>query len=66
MKKTSKYLYNNCKLCANHFEDCMFKNVEKNRLKEDAKPTLFDHANPPRKVSQKRRTLKRHTETNND
>ena len=57
--KTPKYLYNNCKLCSTHFEDCMFYNDLRNRLKSDAKPTLFDIPNPPPTVSSKRRRLER-------
>ena len=59
MDKTSKYLYNNCKLCSNHFEECMFYNDLRNRLKSDAKPTLFEIPNPPPAVSSKRRRLQR-------
>ena len=59
MDKTPKYLYNNCKLCSNHFEDCMFYNALRNRLKSDAKPTLFEIPNPPPTVSSKRRRLPR-------
>ena len=59
LNKTTKYLYNNCRLCANHFEDVMFLNFQKNRLKPDAKPTLFDIPNPPAKIGPKRRKLQR-------
>lgn len=37
----------------------MFLNFQKNRLKPDAKPTLFDIPNPPAKVGSKRRKLQR-------
>ena len=37
----------------------MFLNFQKNRLKPDAKPTLFDIPNPPAKVGSKRRKLHR-------
>lgn len=47
MKKDEKYLSKNCKLCANHFEECMFRSNAKNRLKEDAIPTIFAIPNPP-------------------
>ncbi|CAB4010470.1 Transposable element P transposase [Paramuricea clavata] len=47
------------RLCANHFEDVMFLNFQKNRLKPDAKPTLFDIPNPPAKIGPKRRKLQR-------
>ena len=57
--KTPKYLYNNCKLCSDHFEDCMFYNDLRNRLKSDAKPTRFDIPNPPPTLSLKRRRLQR-------
>lgn len=59
LNKNTKYLYNNCRLCANHFEDGMFLNFKKNRLKPDAKPTLFDVPNPPAKIGTKRRKLQR-------
>ena len=59
MDKTPKCLNNNCKLCSKHFEDCMFYNALRNRLKSDAKPTLFDLPNPPPTVSSKRRRLQR-------
>ncbi|XP_046841870.1 52 kDa repressor of the inhibitor of the protein kinase-like [Xenia sp. Carnegie-2017] len=57
LNKTANYLYNNCKLCAEHFEECMFLNFEKSRLKVLAKPTLFNIPNPPRAVGQKRRAI---------
>ena len=53
MKKDEKYLSKNCKLCADHFEDCMFRNNAKNRLKEDAIPTIFAIPNPPNPVATK-------------
>ena len=37
----------------------MFYNYLRNRLKSDAKPTLFDIPNPPPKVGFKRRPLQR-------
>ena len=59
LNKTTKYLYNNCRLCANHFEDVMFLNFQKNRLKPDAKPTIFDIPNPPAQIGSKRGKLQR-------
>lgn len=59
LNKTSEYLHKNCKLCADHFEDCMLSNDKKDRLKNDAKPTLFDIPNPPAKVGQKRRVIQK-------
>ena len=56
-----KYLYNNCKLCSKHFEDCIFYNYLRNRLKSDAKPTLFDIPNPPPKIGLKRRAIQKNT-----
>ncbi len=38
-KKDTEYLYKNVRICAEHFEDIMFSNDLKNRLKPDAKPT---------------------------
>jgi len=43
LEKDSTYLYKNCKLCANHFEDSCFRNHKKNRLHETAVPTIFSH-----------------------
>ena len=57
MNKSAEYLHNNCKLCAEHFEDCMFTNHMKNRLNPKAKPTVFNIPNPPPKVGQKRRAI---------
>ena len=61
INKTSEYLYKNCKLCAQHFEDAMFTNHLKYRLNAQAKPTIFNIPNPPQRVGQKRRTLQRST-----
>ena len=60
MDKSPEYLNSNCKLCSNHFEDCMCYNYLRNRSKSDAKPTLFDIPNPPHKITSKRRALQRH------
>lgn len=38
-----------------HFEDAMFLNFLRNRLKPDAVPTLFSIPNPPKQISQKRK-----------
>ena len=62
MKKDEKYLSKNCKLCANHFEECMFRNNAKSRLKEDAIPTIFAIPNPPKPVATKRRLLFKDTD----
>ena len=43
LKKDSIYLYNNCKLCAKHFDHSCFRNYRKNRLHETAVPTIFSH-----------------------
>ena len=59
LKKDSSYLYNNCRICGEHFEDIMFANNLKNRLVPDAKPTLFNISNPPPKVGQKRRPIEK-------
>ena len=53
--RTPDYLYKNCVLCANHFEDSQFMHVpSKNKLVPEAVPTLFDVPNPPPRVSLKR------------
>ena len=41
MKKSVKYLYNNCNLCAVHFENVSFQNKLRNRLNESAVPSIF-------------------------
>lgn len=41
LQKDSTYCYINCKICGLHFENVMFLNFEKNRLKKYAVPTLF-------------------------
>ena len=63
LKKKSKYLHQNSKLCSEHFEECMFSNEAKTRLKRDAKPTLFNIPNAPAKVGLKRRRINREPET---
>ena len=60
-KKDARYLYNNCRICSNHFEDSMFRGSLKNRLKEDAVPTIFSVPNPPKSTGSKRRLLFRNT-----
>ncbi len=35
-------LNKNYRLCSLHFENCMFRNEQQNRLKLDAVPTLFE------------------------
>ncbi|CAB4025751.1 52 kDa repressor of the inhibitor of the kinase-like [Paramuricea clavata] len=58
--KTSEYLYANCRLCSEHFEDCMFVNPSrKNRLNNTARPSIFNVKNPPPKLGRKRRILDR-------
>lgn len=44
------------RLCADHFEDTMYANFQKNRLKSDAVPTLFDHKEVFKTVSNKLNT----------
>ena len=41
LKKDAMYLNKNCTICSVHFEDSMFLNFLRNRLKPDAVPTLF-------------------------
>ena len=60
MNKTAKYLYGNCKLCSEHFENCMFVNpTVKNRLNDKAKPSIFNVQNPPPNLGRKRRIIAR-------
>lgn len=58
LNKQADYLYNNCKLCQDHFEDCMFSNSKESkrrRLKLTAVPTTFNVPNPPALVTPKRK-----------
>ena len=59
MSKDAEYLYKNCRMCAEHFEDMMFANDLKNRLSPEAKPTLFSIPNPPPTVGSKRRVIEK-------
>ena len=59
MSKDGDYLYKNCKMCAEHFEDMMFANDLRNRLTPEAKPTLFSVPNPPPTVGTKRRVIEK-------
>lgn len=61
LKRNAQYLNKNCTICSVHFEDVMFANFWKNRLKPDAVPTLFNIPNPPKAVSLKRKTPKNRT-----
>lgn len=61
LKKDAKYLNKNCRICSVHFEEVMFANFLKNRLKPDAVPTLFNIPNPPKTVSLKRKSPKERT-----
>ena len=58
-RKSSAYLYKNCRICAIHFEDCMFTSPLKNRLNPEAKPTVFEIPNPPPRIGCKRRITQR-------
>lgn len=55
LKKDTIYLNKNCTICSVHFEDVMFLNFLRNRLKPDAVPTLFMIPNPPKQIAQKRK-----------
>jgi hypothetical protein len=59
MKKNVIYLNKNCKICADHFEEHMFRNNAKKRLNEDAVPTLFTIPNSSKTVGAKRRLISR-------
>jgi hypothetical protein len=69
LKKSPKYLPQNCKLCSIHFEECIFSNQSKSRLRRDANPTLFNIPNPPARVGFKRKLIERdpitHSQGNN-
>ncbi|XP_066955579.1 uncharacterized protein [Macrobrachium rosenbergii] len=46
--KSTKYLYNNCRICSEHFEDSQFMNaILKSKLLRNASPTLFNDPNGP-------------------
>ena len=63
MKKDTKYLYQNIRICGDHFEDEMFTNSSKKTLTRDATPTLFTIPNPPPQTGQKRQLLYREEST---
>ena len=47
MNKSAEYLHNNCKLCAEHFEDCMFTNHEKQiESKSEANRVQYPKSSP--------------------
>jgi hypothetical protein len=47
LQKDATYCYINCTICGLHFEDDVFLNCGKNRLKKDAVPILFIHRAAP-------------------
>jgi THAP domain len=58
-KRQPTYLYDNCRLCSNHFEDSQFVNpATRNQLKSCAIPTIFDVPNPPLRLASARRSPK--------
>ena len=59
MNKEAEYLYKNCRMCAEHFEDVMFANDLKNRLQPQAKPTLFNIPNAPPTVGSERSAIQK-------
>lgn len=63
MKKDAKYLYQNIRICSDHFEDEMFTNSSKKTLTSDAARTLFKIPNSPPQTGQKRRLLYREENT---
>ena len=58
-KRDPGYLYDNCRMCASHFEDSQFVGQScRNRLKPSAVPTLFNVLNlPPHLTSAQKRQL---------
>uniref|UniRef100_UPI00358FEABB 52 kDa repressor of the inhibitor of the protein kinase-like n=1 Tax=Myxine glutinosa TaxID=7769 RepID=UPI00358FEABB len=57
LNRSPVYLSNNCRLCAEHFEEDQFSNrMTKNRLKWNAVPTLFNVPNPPKALSTPRKS----------
>ena len=54
--KSAKYLYNNCTLCADHFEADQFLNKDRrDKLTWTAVPTVFAVPNAPKLLAPKRR-----------
>jgi len=61
--KPPEYLYKNCRLCSQHFEDSQFYcGATKDRLLPHAVPTLFNVPNPPAPLCTQRRVLRRSAE----
>jgi hypothetical protein len=51
-KSNPTYLYDNCRLCSDHFEDSQFVDpLLKSRLLSTAVPTKFRVPNPPKTLS---------------
>ena len=60
--KTATQLYNNCRMCSNHFEDSQFKDPAHKSLMHYAVPTIFESGpNPPPRIASKRQRKERHT-----
>ncbi|XP_074030096.1 uncharacterized protein [Leptinotarsa decemlineata] len=45
---SSGYCYKHFRLCSQHFENGMFSSIQKNRLKRNAIPTLFNKPTSPK------------------
>ena len=59
MQQSEGYLYKNCVVCAEHFEDTKFMNIqERNKLIWCAIPTLVSVPNPPPLATVKRKPPK--------
>jgi THAP domain len=55
-KSNPNYLYNNCRLCSDHFEHSQFVDpVLKRRLTASAVPTIFNVPAPPQKLCSSRK-----------
>lgn len=51
-KSNPMYLYDNCRLCSDHFENSQFLDpLLKHRLISSAVPTIFRVPNPPKRLS---------------
>lgn len=55
--KDVEYLYENIKLCSNHFESSQFMNEKKNKLVWNAVPTVFDVPKKANTLTLKRKLM---------
>lgn len=64
INREPEYLHKNCTVCTEHFEDIMFVNDLRNRLKPTAIPTIVRVNNPPPLVASSRpKPTRKYTDT---